>query len=84
METLATDYDEDGDCDRGHMTYKPLKNARKYVDFRFVHDDMDAKSKDYYIVRACVAFYENGAPTQHVSCFIKLKRRGDPRFLRTM
>ena len=54
METLATDYDEDGDCDLGHMTDKPLKNARKYVDFGFVHDDMDAKSKDYYFVRAHV------------------------------
>ena len=51
IESLVTDYDEDGDCDLGHMTDKPLKNARKFVDSGFVHDVMDAKSKDYYFVR---------------------------------
>ena len=30
------------------MTDKPLKNGWKYVDSGFVHDVMDAKSKDYY------------------------------------
>ena len=54
IEGLVTDYDEDGDCDLGHMTDKPLKYARKYVDSGFVHDVMDAKSKDYYFVRAHV------------------------------
>ena len=49
IEGLVTDYDEDGDCDLGHMTDKPLKNGRKYVDSGFVHDVMDAKSKDCYL-----------------------------------
>ena len=26
------------DCDLGHITDKPLKNGRKYVDSSFVHD----------------------------------------------
>ena len=51
IESLVTDYDEDADCDLGHMTDKPLKNAWKYVDSGFVHDVMDAKSKDCYFVR---------------------------------
>ena len=42
IEGLVTDHDEDGDCDLGHMTDKPLKNGRKYVDSGFVHDVMDA------------------------------------------
>ena len=36
------------------MTDKPLKNARKYVDSGFVHDVRDAKSNDYYFVKAHV------------------------------
>ena len=40
IESLVTDYDEDGDCDLGHLTDKPLKSARKYVDSGFVHDVM--------------------------------------------
>lgn len=46
--------DYDGDNGIDHMTDKPLKNARKYVDSGFVHDVTDAKSKDYYFVRAHV------------------------------
>ena len=69
IESLVTDYDEDGDCDLGHLTDKPLKNARKYVDSGFIHDVMDTKSKDYFFVRAYVAFNENGAPAQRDSCF---------------
>lgn len=47
-----SDDNEDNRID--HMTDKPLKNARKYVDSGFVHDVTDAKSKDYYFIRAHV------------------------------
>lgn len=47
------DVDED-DHGLGHMTDKPLKNARKYVDSGFVHDVMDAKSEEHYFLRAHV------------------------------
>ena len=43
---------EEEDHGPGHMTDKPLKNARKYVDSGFVHDIMDAKSDEHYFVRA--------------------------------
>ena len=42
------------DCDLGHMTDKPLKNGRKYVDTGFVHDMMDNTKKKNYFVRAHV------------------------------
>ena len=42
------------DCDLGHMTDKPLKNGRKYVDSGFVHDMMDNKISEHYFVRAHV------------------------------
>lgn len=32
---------EENDEGLGHMTDKPLKNGRKYVDSRFFHDVMD-------------------------------------------
>ena len=38
----------------GHMTDKPLKNGRKYVDSGFVHDLMDTIDGDHYFVRAHV------------------------------
>jgi len=38
----------------GHMTDKPLKNGRKYVDSGFVHDIMDTVNGECYFVRAHV------------------------------
>ena len=38
----------------GHMTDKPMKNGRKYVDSGFVHDIVDTASGDHYFVRAHV------------------------------
>ena len=38
----------------GHMTDKPFKNGRKYVDSGFVHDITDNKNDDYYFLRAHV------------------------------
>ncbi|CAH3020708.1 unnamed protein product, partial [Porites evermanni] len=38
----------------GHMTDKPLKNGRKYVDSGFVHDMMDTVNCERYFVRAHV------------------------------
>ena len=48
---LQNEDDEEG---LGHMTAKPLKNGRKYVDSGFVHDVMDTKSKEHYFLRAHV------------------------------
>ena len=41
--------DEEG---LGHMTAKPLKNGRKYVDSGFVHDMMDTKTEEHYFMKA--------------------------------
>ena len=38
VDTNAHESDEDDDQGLGHMTAKPLKNGRKYVDSGFVHD----------------------------------------------
>ena len=38
----------------GHMTDKPLKNGRKYVDSGFVHNIMDTVNGERYFVRAHV------------------------------
>ena len=38
----------------GHMTDKPLKNGRKYVDSGFVHDIMDTVNGERYFVQAHV------------------------------
>ena len=46
--------DEEDDQGLGHMTDKPLKNGRKYVDSGFVHDLMDAKTNEFYFLRAHV------------------------------
>ena len=45
------DEDEEG---LGHMTAKPLKNGRKYVDSGFVHDMMDTKTEEHYFPKAHV------------------------------
>ena len=45
---------EDDDEGLGHMTDKPLKNGRKYVDSGFVHDLMDTVTAEHYLVRAHV------------------------------
>ena len=45
------DEDEEG---LGHMTAKPLKNSRKYVDSGFVHDMMDTKTEEHYFLKAHV------------------------------
>ena len=45
------DEDEEG---LGHMTAKPLKNGRKYVDSGFVHDMMDTKTEEHYFLKAHV------------------------------
>ena len=67
----VTPVDDDGDNAIDHMTDKPLKNARKYVDSGFVHDITDAKSKDYYFIRAHVWLPHN----------VKLEWRSYSRFL---
>ena len=38
----------------GHMTDKPMKNGRKYLDSGFVHDVMDTQNANHYSVRAHV------------------------------
>ena len=50
----VVDYPEDIEEELEHMTDKPLKNGRKYVDLGFVHDMMDMVNGDQYLVRAHV------------------------------
>lgn len=50
----STNDEEDDDQGLGHMTDKPLKNGRKYVDSGFVHNMVDAKTDLHYFVRAHV------------------------------
>ena len=50
----VADHPEDIEDGLGHMTDKPLKNGRKYVDSGFVHDMMDTVNGDHYSVRAHV------------------------------
>ena len=55
IRTVIVDHnqnDEEDDQGLGHMTDKPLKNGRKYVDSGFVHDLMDAKTNEFYFLRA--------------------------------
>ena len=49
-------YGEDDEDDQGlgHMTDKPFKNGRKYVDSNFVHDVEDNRTQEHYFVRAHV------------------------------
>ena len=42
------------ECGLGHMTDKPLKNGRKYVDSKFVHDLMDTKTEQHYFLKGHV------------------------------
>ena len=42
------------ECGLGHMTDKPLKNGRKYVDSKFVHDLMDNKTEQHYFLKGHV------------------------------
>ena len=53
LESLANDL-ADIDDGLGHMTDKPMKNGRKYVDSGFVHDVMDTQNADHYFVRVHV------------------------------
>jgi hypothetical protein len=46
--------DEETDHGLGHMTDKPFRNGRKYVDSGFVHDMTDAKTENHYFIRAHV------------------------------
>ena len=51
IRTVVVDHNQNnGEDDQGlgHMTDKPLKNGRKYVDSGFVHDLMDAKTNEFY------------------------------------
>ena len=57
IRTVVVDHnqnDEEDDQGLGHMTDKPLKNGRKYVDSGFVSDLMDAKTNEFYFLRAHV------------------------------
>lgn len=45
---------DENDEGLGHMTDKPLKNGRKYVDSDFVHDVADAKTESHYFIRCHV------------------------------
>ena len=47
----AEDDQDEIDAGLGHMTDKPLKNGRKYVDSKFVHDRMDNKTDQHYFLR---------------------------------
>lgn len=47
----VADHPEDIKDRLGHMTDKPLKNGREYVDSGFVHDMMDTVNSDHYLVR---------------------------------
>ena len=49
---FVADHPEDIEDGLGHMTAKPLKRRRKYVDSGFVHDMMDTVNGDHYLVRA--------------------------------
>ena len=51
IQNVGSFSDEDG---LGHMTDKPMKNGRKYVDSGFVHDMMDTGTSQHYFVRAHV------------------------------
>ena len=47
----VADHPEDIEDRLRHMTDKPLKNGRKYVDSGFVHDMMDTVNGDHYLMR---------------------------------
>ena len=57
IKTVVTEsghQDDEGEVWLGHMTAKPLKNGRKYVDSGFVHDMMDTKTEEHYFLKAHV------------------------------
>ena len=59
LETLPASTDnfceeDENDQGIGHMTDKPFKNGRKYVDSDFVHDVEDNRTQNHYFVRAHV------------------------------
>ena len=65
------DEDEEG---LGHMTAKPLKNGRKYVDSGFVHDMMDTKTEEHYFLKAHVwPSMRNELPPQCFDNLISVK-----------
>ena len=45
---------DDSEEGLGHMTDKPMKNGRKYVDSGFFHDTMDNVNYEHYFLRAHV------------------------------
>ena len=53
---LESEMEDETDCGLGHMTYKPLKNGRKYVDSGFVHDMIVNKTSEHYFLRAHVYY----------------------------
>ena len=59
LETLPTSTDnfceeDENEQGIGHITDKPFKNGRKYVDSDFVHDVEDNRTQNHYFVRAHV------------------------------
>ena len=52
IQNVGSFSDEDG---LGHMTDKPMKNGRNYVDSGFAHDMMDTGTSQHYFVRAHVS-----------------------------
>ena len=53
LESLPNDVEDIDDGVR-HMTDKPMKNGRKYMDYSFVHNVIDTKNTDHYFVTARV------------------------------
>ena len=54
LESIQNLSSEDQDDGLGHMTDKPMKNGRKYMDYGFVHDMMDTVNDEHYFVQAHV------------------------------
>ena len=48
------EFEDEDDQGLGHMTDKPFKNGRKYVESGFVHDVEDNRTQDHYFLRAHV------------------------------
>ena len=73
------DEDEEG---LGHMTAKPPKNGRKYVDSGFVHDMMDTKTEEHYFLKAHV--YEEWTAPQCFDNLISVKWRSHSCIMRSL
>ena len=57
IKTVVTEnghQDDEDEEELGHMTAKPLKNGRKYVDSGFVHDMMETTTEEHYFLKAHV------------------------------